>query len=379
MSDKQTNQLQVILQEQNVPAEQAKSLIEAFGGPFEEAGEILANYQTIKVTDENDTATMADARQKRLALKAARTTVERNRKALKENINKQGRAIDSVARFVKEVITPAEEYLQLQEDYAKIKAAERAEARYADRVEKLSQYVDDLSVYSLRDITDEAFDALLAKAKADKEAEIAAAKKAQAEAEAAAEAERKRQAEVEAENARLKKEAEARELKEAIIRGRVNKMATIGLVFDEASNAYVMDDLSISADIVNADDDTAFDKAFAKVHEVFEARAAEHRKQQDAKEAELKAERERAEKLEREKAERDAAEAKAKAEAEDAERAALLAPDKTKLISFADAINMIRTTKLPAVKTKQAQDVVNEIEAELQKLEITIKRKAEQI
>ena len=48
MSDKQTNQLQVILQEQNVPAEQAKSLIEAFGGPFEEAGEILANYQTIK-------------------------------------------------------------------------------------------------------------------------------------------------------------------------------------------------------------------------------------------------------------------------------------------------------------------------------------------
>lgn len=379
MSDKQNNQLQVILQEQNVPAEQAKALIEAFGGPFEEAGEILANYQTIKVTDVTDTKGMADARQKRLALKAARTTVERNRKALKETINKQGRAIDSVARFVKEVIAPAEEYLELQENFAKLEAERLHEQKMQTRVEQLRDRNADPALYNYQGLPDEAFEQLLSDIDLQNKKAAEEAAKAEAERKAAAEAEAKRQAEIEAENARLKKEAEARELKDAIVRGRVNKLAAIGLVFDEQANAYVMDDLSVSADIVNADDDAAFDKAFAKVHEVFEARAAEHRKQQEAKDAELKAERERAEKLEREKAERDAAEAKAKAEADEAERAALLAPDKTKLTTFADAINMIRTTKLPAVKTKQAQDIVNEIEAELQKLEVTIKRKAEQL
>lgn len=379
MSDTKNNELQVILQEQNVPKANAQALLEAFGAPFEEAGEILADYQTIKVTDVNDTATMATARTKRLALKKVRTTVENKRKELKEGIVKQGRAIDSVAKFVKEVIAPAEEYLQLQEDFAKLEAQRQADAKRAERVERLSKYPVDPTFYNLDAMDDEAFDALIAKLQKEADDAKAAAEKEQAEREAAAKAERERQAEIEAENARLKKEAEARELKDAIVRGRVNKLAAIGLVFDEATNTYVMDDLSVSAEIVNADDDAAFDKAYAKVHEVFEARAAEHRKQQEAKDAELKAERERAEKLEREKAEREAADAKAKAEAEEAERAALLAPDKQKLHTFADALAMIRTQKLPAVKTKAAQDIVNEIEQTLQTLEINTKRKADKL
>lgn len=310
----ENKQLQNILQDQDIPKANIQTLLDAFGAPFKEAGEILADYQTIKVVDIDDATTMAVARTKRLALKKVRTTVENKRKELKEDIVKQGRAIDSVARFVKEVIVPAEEYLQLQEDFAKIETQRQADLRRAERVERLSKYPVDPAFYNLDAMDNEAFDALIAKLQKESDDAKAAAEKEQAEREAAAKAERERQAEIEAENARLKKEAEAR--------------------------------------------------------------AAEYRKQQEAKDAELKAERERTEKLEREKVEREAAEAKARAEAEEAERAALLAPDKIKLITFADAINTIRITKLPAVKTKKAQDVVNAIDKHLKILEYGIREKA---
>lgn len=205
----QAKQLEVILREQQLETNAASALLEAFGAPFEEAGEILADYQLIKVESEDDKKTMTEARTKRLALKRVRTTVENRRKELKADIVKQGRAIDSVARFVKEVISPAEEYLQLQEDYAAIKAKERADALLAEREGKLRDYVEDITVYDLAKMTDEQFQTLLDTEKANYQARQEAVRKAQEEAEAAAKAEAERQAQIEAENARLRAEAEA--------------------------------------------------------------------------------------------------------------------------------------------------------------------------
>ena len=120
------NELAVILDEQGVSPENQKTLVEAFGGPFTEVGDILANFdhdengelivgdKAIRVTSVDQREEMLMAKEQRLALKRARTTVENKRKALKEESLKTGRAIDAVAKFVKTTIEPAEKYLETQ-------------------------------------------------------------------------------------------------------------------------------------------------------------------------------------------------------------------------------------------------------------------------
>ena len=210
-----SNKLTTIIQEQGVSHSETEKLIQVFGGPFEEAGEILATYQNIVVSSESDTEAMAQAREKRIILKKARTTVENARKELKADILKQGRAIDSIARFVKEEIQPAEEYLRLQEDYLKIKRENERQALLAERTERLAEYTDDTSVYSLDSLSPEQFDSLLARLKTTKEAELAEERRLAEEEKARlrAEAEEKERIRQEneriyQENARLRAEAE---------------------------------------------------------------------------------------------------------------------------------------------------------------------------
>lgn len=308
------NQLQVILDEQGVAQDNARQLIAAFGAPFEEAGVILADYRTIEVTQEDQFDLMAEARSKRLALKEVRVGVEKKRKELKEDSLRTGRAIDSVARFVKEAIEPAEEYLELQEKFAEIRQAERAAAVKSERVAKLSQYTSDLSIYNLDALDEAQFDSLLAGLKAQKEADEAAAKKAETERLAATEAEKRRQAEIEAENIRLKAEADKRE-KEAIV---------------ERTKLQAEADKKLAAERAIAD-----------------------------------TERQKRESLEAAQREREEFEARSKADAEETQRQALLAPDKEKLLAFASMIDLI---DLPALASKDAQAVLNNVEDLLAKV-----------
>lgn len=304
------NKLQVILTEQGIAQTDVAKLIEAFGGPFEEAGSVLATYKDIVVTKEDDVAGMQKAREARLLLKKARTTVENSRKSLKADIVKQGRAIDSVARFVKEEIEPAENYLQLQEDFAKIAAEGRLLKLKNERIEKLMQYTNDISVYDLDHMSPEQFDAVLAGVKAQFEAEKQRKLDAAKAAEAAKKAEEKRIADQAKENERLKAETE-----------KANKKAA--------------------------------------------------------------AERVEREKLEKEKRDREEADRKAKQaedakKAEEAKKAAaeLAAPDKQKLISFAQGLSTVRTEKLPKVDSEKAQKIVSYVDNELQKLSNYINEQA---
>jgi len=330
-----TDQLQVILDEQNVAQENAKQLIEAFGAPFTEAGEILSTYKDIAVTDESQKDLMAEAREKRLILKKIRTGVEAKRKELKENSLRTGKAIDGVARYIKENIEPAEEYLELQEKFAEIKEAERAAVVKAERIERLSKYTDDLSVYNLDIMQEETFDKLLADLKAAYDARVAKEKEEAEAVEKARLAEVERQKAIEAENAKLKADAEERE----------------------------------------------------KALEAERKEAAAKQAEADAiRDKELQAERDKveAERKKREEIEAEQKEALAKAEAErqaaeEAERQSLLAPDKEKLLTFSDALEIIRREKLPAVKTKQAQDVVNLIDEMLIKMQGIITSKAKDL
>jgi len=228
------NQLQVILKEQNVAKENADELLKAFGAPFTEAGVILVDYKSIVVTKEDQFDLMADARTKRLALKNIRVEVEKKRKELKENSLRTGRAIDSVAKYVKDTIEPAEEYLDLQEKFGEIKAAEKAAKIKLDRIEKLMQYTDDISLYNLDGMSDEQFESLLAGIKSQHEAKLADEKRIEDERIAQEKAAIVEQERIKIENESLRKEAEAKEVEREIERkAEADQQAKIQAVADK--------------------------------------------------------------------------------------------------------------------------------------------------
>jgi len=205
------NSIEVVIKEQGIEANNAKVLIEAFGAPFTEAGDILLNYQSIVVDSVNQKDVMADAKSKRLILKRIRTTVENKRKALKEDSLKTGKAIDSVARYIKETIVPAEEYLETQEKYAEIQQANLLLELSVERMRRLEPFVQDTSIYAFSSYTFDEFEKLLKDSK-----EAFELRKAQ---ELAYENEQKKLAEEKAaedlrireENEKLRKEAAARD------------------------------------------------------------------------------------------------------------------------------------------------------------------------
>lgn len=196
------NQLQVIAEEQKLAQENVQALVEAFGGPFDTAGEILSTYSQIVVDDESQVELMKQARENRLALKKVRTAVENKRKELKEDSLRTGKAIDGIAKYIKDSIVPAEEYLERQEKFAEIKEAERRLIRLTERTEKLKQFCDNPGRYEyLADMTDDEFDRVL-----KDEREAYELKKAQVEA---YEREQERlRLEKEAEDARIREENE---------------------------------------------------------------------------------------------------------------------------------------------------------------------------
>jgi hypothetical protein len=390
MSEVKKNELQVILDEQNVPAENAKALLEAFGAPFTEAGEILAVYQDIKVTDESQTEDMAKAKEMRLSLKRVRTGVENTRKDLKDGYLKAGRAIDSVAKFVKETIQPAEEYLELQEKFLENKLAKEAAQLKADRIEKLSKYTDDLSIYNFDTMREDAFDKLLSDLKQAHEDKLKAEKEEADRIETERKAEEQRQKDIEEENERLKADAEAKEKADAIIRDRINRTTALGLTWNDEKQAYISGEFVITAQEIKELNDTQFDNLISNTRKKVTELQETQRKADEAKRAEddakLEEERKKAEsdRIEREKLEKAEQDRKAREEAdqkakEDAERAALLSPDKDKINSFSNALGIIRNEKLPAVKTKQAQDIVNFIDTELADLQAKIADKVKSL
>lgn len=339
------NQLQVILKEQGVAGEQAKALLDAFGAPFEEAGQILSTYKTIIVTDENDTDAMQQARENRLALKRVRTGVENKRKELKADIVKSGKAIDSVAKFVKEVIAPAEDYLQLQEDFALIKAENEKRELIAKRTEELRLYVSDLSAYNL-EMSEDLYITLLGdakrrKAEADAEAKLLADK-----AEAAHKAELERQAAIAAENEKLKAEAIARE---KILAQEREEAAKVRAAEQAKVDAQLAEERRIAAE-----ERAKREKIEAEQRETWEAEA-------------------------KRKLDAEAAETKAKADAEAAERAAQTAPDKDKLIAFANNLRDWQNTMQIDPSTEEAAKILETANTHLLKVIDFVNQKASEL
>jgi hypothetical protein len=90
----------------------------------------------IVVTDESQTAEMERARQLRLEIRKTRLAVEAKRKDLKDSALREGKAIDTIGRVVRESIEALEERLKEQEEYAK-RQEEKRERERRERAEAL--------------------------------------------------------------------------------------------------------------------------------------------------------------------------------------------------------------------------------------------------
>jgi|ERR1035437_2098549 hypothetical protein len=88
------------------------------------ASEWKRQAETIVVKSGDDKEQIRLAREGRLILRDKRIEVEKRRKAMKEDSLREGQAIDAVAKFLKDLIDPIEKYLDTQERFVEIQAAE---------------------------------------------------------------------------------------------------------------------------------------------------------------------------------------------------------------------------------------------------------------
>lgn len=139
----------------------ATSLETVFAPFFAQAKEWEEKAKAIKVTDVKQVTEMQKARTGRLLLKDIRCEVERRRKELKEESLKKGKAIDTVANIIKDIIEPIEEYLEEQEKFAEIQESKRKGELEAKRRAELAQFEVDCSFYNLREIPEDQYQQLL--------------------------------------------------------------------------------------------------------------------------------------------------------------------------------------------------------------------------
>jgi hypothetical protein len=316
------SQLAVIGQDNGLEATKVESLVVKFNDSFFRATELVEKSQNITVTSEDQIAEMKEARTRRLELKNLRVEVEKTRKQEKDQSLREGRTIDLMANKIKDLIEPTEAHLEAQEKFAENLAKEHKDRVTAERRGKISAITDaDPSIYKLEDMTDAEFESLAAELKTLREQREAAAKAALEETkrkaeEAAAEQERIRQ-----ENVKLRAEAEAREAELAKERAEQEK--------------------KLAAERAIAD---------------------EERKKREA--------------IELAKQQADAKEAEEKSAQEEAQRQALLAPDKEKLLKLADTIDGL---PLPNVSDREAAKVLDETKDFIARISKNLRQKAEQL
>ncbi len=203
-----------IIEQSGLDKSKSDYLLEKFADYTAIAAEWEKKAKEIVVTDESQTDLMKQASEGRKLLKNKRVDIEKTRKELKAASLAEGRAIDEIAKSLTALIEPTEDYLQLQEDFAKIKEKQRAMQLHGTRIHELIQYVDASELSSSLELgymPESQFQAMLTGYKVNYENKIAAEKKAEEDRIAKEEQDKKDREAQRIENERLKKEAEQRE------------------------------------------------------------------------------------------------------------------------------------------------------------------------
>jgi len=320
-----------------------------------------------------------------MALRRVRVDADKERKKMGENARLYTDAVNEIYNALEARLKPVEDRMfsiaKAEELAIKERAAKLKEARIAELTPFAAVTATDISFYSLSDMPEGQYQALLASIRTAAETRIAEIKQAE-EARIAAEAARvQREKDLAIENLRLAAESAAREKaleeerkKAAVEVERVRKENETKLVAERKKSA---DEAARIRKI--ADEKAAKERAEREAHE---KKLVEERKTHDALvakqraelEAKAEAARKEAQKLAEAEAVRKAQEAKEKSDQEEKARKAASAPDRDKVLAFAKAIQSVTPpilTTSPALSkliAEQSAKFVKWLEGEARKL-----------
>lgn len=329
------NKLVELIKGSNLDETKANYILNNFQSYFQIAKEWEEKARELVITDISQLAEMKQAREGRLFLREKRILLEKSRKELKDASLQEGRTIDAIAKMLTELIEPTENYLEEQENFAKVQQEKRKKALKEQR-ELLLQPYNVTSVYDLGTMDEQTFQFILEGTTNAHNKAIEKAKQEEQESQ-----ERKRQEEEEREKMRLENESlkqEAQKREKILQEERKRK--------EEEQRA---EREKRQLEIAKADELLRLER-----------------------EAKMKLEneiREKQQAQEREKQKQEKAKAKA-------EKQARLAPDKDKLILLAQ---VIKDMKLPELKSKEATEILQNIKTLLQKTEAYIMEKANEL
>lgn len=318
------------IEKAKVEKETAISLTTRFE-PFEQqANEWKEKAFSLVVTDVNQSDLMATARESRLAIRQVRLSVDKLHKELKEDSLKKGQVLDLIKRTLLGMIEPIETHLEKQENFKEIKEAEEITARYNERHALLKPYefvVGQFKDLPIGTMNQDAFDTFLMGLKVQKE---------QREAE---------QAELE----RQRKENEDNARKEAEIKDRqlTRSRELSALKFTWENNQYVHHGIQYAL---------SFEKLGTMKDDDFNPLIADLRRMVFKYNEDQQREKTRIENIERENQDRIKKEELELKEKKLAERRAKRAPDKVKLLEFA---NRIKALEAITMKDDDAQEIYN--------------------
>lgn len=371
-------QLLAVVEQNHLQVDTAESLQKQFAPLFGQARSAIEKSRGIVVTDASQSLAIKMARVCRLELKAIRVAGEKTRREIKEESLRRSKAIDGFAAILNDLIATEETRLEQQEKFAEIQESNRKAALKAEREKVLVGIQVDPNLYQCGEMTEETFQQLVEGTKLARAAEAERNRKEQAdriEREAKEQAERER---IRMENERLKKEAADKdaariegERKAAIEREMAEK--ELRRLADEQRAAV----LKAKQEREAAEKETArqlaeqkriSDVAAAKEREAAEAKARAEREEHARKVREM--EQAAAELRAKEKAARDEIDARAKAareaeenrvaEEKETARRAAMAPDKDRLLTYANAI---RALEIPTFSTTEGKAIATTLAA----------------
>jgi hypothetical protein len=362
------NKLELVIMESGVEESTALTLKNSFTPFLIKANEWAEKAKELVVTDISQTREMKMAREARLALKDVRVAADKKRKELKEDSIRYGKAVQFAYNTIEGLITPIEEHLQQQEDFAKIAEAKRKAKLKAQREEELKEYGDYVPLgIDFGDLTDNAYQTMVAGIKAQIQAKIDAERKAEEER-----IEAQRKADLRLERLGIlrpfwnfmddaEKQWDYAEISDEDFENFTAKLNDMVIEHKANQERIRIENERLKAEAAEKERLLNIEREAAKEAARKEREAAElilETERKIAKDAAEKAALEKAA-LEAEiKAKRDA-EIKAEQEAKAAEKARLLAekkakaaPDKEKLIAFANSLLVIQSVELVSDEAK---------------------------
>jgi hypothetical protein len=204
--------LETVVTQSGLDPASAEALRLAFNPLFTAAADWSKRVNGLSVTDVSQKREMKLARESRLALKEIRCNADRQRKKLKEESLRRGKAIDGIYNVLEYLVTPLEEQLLAMEQFAERKEATRLDEQLVERQKALTYFgFPAMDTGALRTMADEDFQKLLADAQLMAEAKQREAERVELERLAKERAEAEERQRLAAENARLQAEAAARE------------------------------------------------------------------------------------------------------------------------------------------------------------------------